>query len=170
MTDYLITLGLHSLTLTMDPGEELRYRLQSGLRGRKGQGKSNGRGLPRGGAYLLDSCRLAGGSGSASVRPQNSSAPRTAARSRGTAARDRPGSRLLARLPQPAAPAAPSARPSLHPGPPPAEELRNLHIRSNRKCLVFFHLLSAEVHPGLNKSSRNFLGACPAPRRSVICI
>lgn len=135
-----------------------------------GGAKIIGRGLPRGVAYLLDSCRLAGRSGSASVHPPSSSALRTEARSRGTLARGRPGSRLLARLLQPAVPAAQSARPSFHPGPPPAEELRSFHFRSKRKCLVFFRLLSSDVHPSLNTSSRVFACACSAPRLDVICI
>ena len=135
-----------------------------------GGAKIVGRGLPRGVSYLLDSCRLAGGSGSASVHPPSSSVLRTGASSRGTLARGRPGSRLLARLLQPAVPDAQSARPSFHPGPPPAEELRSVHFRNKRKCLVFFHLLSADVHPSLNKSSRVFAGACPALRLNVICI
>lgn len=135
-----------------------------------GGAKIIGRGLPRGVAYLLNSCRLAGGSGSASVHPPSSSSLRTGARSRGTLARGRPGSRLLARLLLPAIPAAQSARPSFHPGSPPAEELRSFHFRSKRKCLVFFHLLSADVRPSLNTSSRVFAGACPAPRLNVICL
>lgn len=127
-----------------------------------------GRGL-EGGAYLLDSCRLAGRSGSALMLPPSSSAPRTGARSRGTPVRGRPGNHWPARLPRLAASAALSTRPSRHPGPPPAEELRRLHIRSNRKCLVF-SILSADVHYVEMKSTRIFVRACPSPCITVISI
>lgn len=101
--------------------------------------------------------------------PPSSSAPRTGARSRGTPVRGRPGNHWLARLPRLAASAALSTRPSLQPGPPPAEELRRLHIRSNRKCLVF-SILSADVHYVEMKSTRIFVRACPSPCITVISI
>lgn len=115
----LITVGLHSRTLTTDP-----QRLQKDAWGAWGGAKTRGRYLKQGGAYLLDSCRLAGGSGSASEHPPSSSAPRTGARSRGIWVRGPPESSLLARLPRLVAPSAPSVRPSLHPGLLPAEELK----------------------------------------------
>lgn len=135
------------MSLSLPWGSNHTYngpRVGNSFRDCRGVFRSPRGGAYGGGAYLLDSCRLAAGSGSVSTLPPSSSAPRTRARSRGTPARGRPGNRWLARLPRLATSAAPSARPSLHPGPPPMVELRSLHIRSNRKCPVF-PVLSGDV-------------------------
>lgn len=122
----LITLGA-SLTFIRDLMWKLRFRDCRGVLGAQGAGARQMGGAYRGGgAYLLDSCRLAGGSGSDSERPQSSSALRTAVRNRGTPAHGRPGSRSPAPRPQLAGPTAPPDRPSFLPGSPPGEELRSM--------------------------------------------